>query len=217
MMSWLDDLPDDEFESHQRALDDVLDAHLGPAPDDEQSKDAEFVMMALWLPAGGLGALNPSQEIAKLQKIRKLASELANEWNQINYQTRSLMEMLSKSVYAAKNQNSSFRSANPLNLDILSVLDAVLAETLPAAQSHIDCSPVSGRRNLQSLRTIGLIERLRTVWGERQGHAAPRSMNETGRFADYIRACFDALEITASPRAAVDAWRAFRDSYPISD
>lgn len=211
-MAGYDDWTEQEFESRTAALDAVFDQYLGTAPLTPHALDAEYVMMALWLPSAGLGAMNPRREREKLLKVEKLAIELAATWMDLHYETRTQMELLSAAVQEIEGRHSSYSSRHPLSLEIVSVLDGLVAVAAPLANHAIDTAPIAGQRNLTN---VAVIERLRHLWEERRGADAPKSMTEAGPFADFIFAAFETLDLPGNPRAAVDSWRSFRARYPI--
>ena len=211
MGDWPHDWTDEEFERRTSDLDATLDRLLGPASSSPDALDAEFVMMALWLPSAGLGAMNPRRERTQLLKVERLAKALASAWGDLHYETRTQMELLSATMHDAEGRDASYSSRFPLSLDILSVLDGVVATAAPLANRVIDTAPVAGRRDLTN---VAVVERLRHVWEQRTSTVAPRSMTEAGPFADFIISAFETLELPGNPRAAIDSWRDFRAKHP---
>lgn len=201
-------MDDSEFKRHAAALDDVLNRHLGPPPNRPNALDAEYVMMALWLPAAGLGAMNADREREKLTKVQRLARELAETWNSVHFDIIVQMELMSRYIHRTK---SGYSSKDPLSLGMVSVLDEIIEMTLPVANDVIDDAPNAGRR---ALRCVAVVERLREVWSERKSAPAPRSMTDAGPFADFMIEAFEALGLDRNARAAMDSWRAFRDKLP---
>lgn len=201
-------MEDDEFDRLRARLDAALDLHLGPAASSE-GLNAEYVMMSLWLPSAGLPAMNAEKERSKLEKIRRLAAELTREWNSLNRNISGQMELDSICNYF-QSERGTISSKDKISLITMSFLDEFIEANLAVAFAVIDSSVPAGRR---ALRNISIVEGLREVWCERKGSEAPRSMSEAGVFADFMFASFDALELTANPRASLDAWRQFRDSH----
>lgn len=202
---------EEEYERHERALDGILLRHLGPPPNTSEALVAEYVLMATWLPASGTNAMNHSREREKLAKARRLAGELSQIWQSLHDRTRSAMELRSTMIHEAAGRGAWLRSKAALSLDIISVLDAVIEAVAPFAEEAINNAPPAGRRDLLN---VALVERLRNVWQERKGTLAPNSMSEAGAFADFMIDAFEALGLTANPRAAVDSWREFRANDP---
>lgn len=207
MKGWPSEWTDEEFQRRAAALDTALDRHLGKGPRTIDALDAEYVMMALWLGSAGTGAMNAGRERAQLIKVERLAQELAEAWHGLHIDVRTRMELLSTMIHEANGRYCSFRSRDPLSLDIVGVLDGLLSMVAPSANQVIDNAPASGRRNLTN---AAIVDRLRQVWKQRKGVEAPRSMTEAGPFADFIIEAFETLGIEANPRAAVDSWREFR-------
>lgn len=213
-MAWPNNWTDEEFERHEEALNDFLNQHLGDPPRAIEVLDAEYVMMALWLPGGGLGAMNAPLEREKLQKVERLARELAKAWVNLHYETRTQMELFSYSIYEAKGEYAAFSSATPLSLELVSVVDRLVAIAKPLAEEVIDSAPIAGRRNLIN---VAIVQRLRNVWAERNGISAPESMTDAGPFAEFMIGAFEVLGLAGNPRAAVDSWREFRAKHPERD
>ncbi len=211
-MPWFDDCSDEEFEQRTVSLDKVLFSHLGSPPNREDALTAEFVMMPIWLPGDGLGAMNARAEKRKLVKIQRLADELAATWASLHSDTRSKMEIISSMIHETEGKHAKYHSHHPLSLDLISILDGLVNLTAPLANDVIEAAPDAGRRDLLS---VAIVERLRQVWEERKSVPAPKSMNETGPFASFIVDSFEILGLENNPRAAVDSWCEFRARYPI--
>jgi hypothetical protein len=206
-MNWCDE----EFVQRMVALDEVLDRHLGSPPDIIDPLDAEYVMMPLWLPSAGLGAMNPRREREKLARTHKLAQELSEVWKSLHADVRSQMELESYARNNIRGPAGFYKSTYPLSLQIISVLDLVVEATKPIATQIIDDAPSAGRRDLTN---VGIVEHLRIVWEQRKNEPAPKSMTEAGQFANYIFDAFQALNLRGHPRAAMDSWREFRAKHP---
>ncbi|MYZ47336.1 hypothetical protein [Propylenella binzhouense] len=198
---------DEEFDRRMATLDEVLCRHLGPQPD-PNAENAEALMMALWLPAGGSGAMNQRQEREHLAEVQKCARALTKAWKILHSDIRARMEIHSYSMHKIEDESGrGLYSENPLSLTIVGVLDLIIDAMSQVGNEVIDAAPSLGRRDFVS---VGIVERLRTIWAERKGTPAPKSMTEAGPFADLVIDVFDALGLEGNPRAAVDSWREFR-------
>ncbi|MDZ5697630.1 hypothetical protein [Chelativorans sp. M5D2P16] len=206
-MAWPGSWTDDEFESSQKELDKFLDEHLGPAPAIGDRLDAEYVMMPLWLPSAGLGAMNAQREREKLAKLRQLVNEFSKLWYSLHSDVRGEMELLGAAIEDANLPEHAMK----LYLSRIHRLVGLIDEILPSARKVIDTAPRAGRRNLVN---AGIARHLQAVWFERTGTHAPNSMTEAGCFAEFMIGAFNALRLPGNPRAALDSWRAFRATLP---
>ncbi len=210
-MSWPNNWTDEEFINRQASLDKVLNNHLGPPAEVSDPLDAEFVMMAFWLPAAGTEAVKPDQERIKLQKVERLAREFTAAWTELANETEYHMRRVH--TYEAKGRHGEYSSNDPFGWSWLCALDGIVSAAAPRAYQYIDTAPTVGRRNLLN---VSIVEGLRHVWQQRKGTEAPRSMTEAGPFADFMFDAFEALGLSSNPRAAVDSWREFRARHPDS-
>jgi hypothetical protein len=152
--------------------------------------------------------MNAKREREKIQKVRKLAKELADTWGSIHYDITAQMRMASWYLHHTE---SGMKSRDPLSLGIVDVLHEVIDMTLPVAEDVIANAPNAGRK---ALRNIAIVEGLRRVWHERIGAEPPVSMSEAGRFADYMIEAFEAIGSSGNARASLDSWRKIRATQP---
>ena len=193
-----------EFLRLAATLDEILDRHLGPPPDGL----GRGILVAV---AGKvdvqtlLGAMNPNREREKLRKVARLARELGRAWEDLHLDVRAEMA-----------RENDLREGDA-SLDFFKVIDELpklIIGVDRAASNFINAAPVAGRSDL---RSIAVIDVLREIWREQKGTPAPRNISDAGPFTDLAREVFEALEVRANPRSAMDSWRRFSLKTKIRD
>jgi hypothetical protein len=185
-------------------LDEILDRRIGPSRDG--TREGILVAVAGKVDVQALmGAMNPNQEGEKLRKVARLARELGRAWDDLHLDVRAEMAQ------------GCARLDGGGSMDLFKVLDdlpKLIGMAERAAQDFIKAAPIAGKSDL---RSIAIINALREIWLGRKGTPAPRNISDAGPFTDLAREVFEALELRANPRSAMDSWRRFSLKTKIRD
>jgi hypothetical protein len=199
----------------EKALDEILDRHLGPAPASGHS--AMWLLIPLmpqgWndatpIASATVGAIHRRSQQKAWREVKRLARELSQAARKLEVPV--LRRIVNESVDEDEGDEWGPDYWERFWVSVLA-FETMIERVGPGIEKFMDITPDAGRR---SMPAVAVIEGLRDIWKERTGEEAPDNIHDSGGpFADLVVDVFELLEI-GKPRAAMDSWRKYRDKHP---
>ena len=192
-----------EFEAKLDRLAGVFAEYLGGSR--EQNLDAaEYVLMRTWLPGAGYGVVTkPTAQRRALADLLKNARKLALSYSDLEEPVRTAIGF----ELPDKVETARYRSADRLSLGVILALPELIQRALPAGYAAIEDAKPAGRTKWIA---VGIVADCRHLWELRLGASAPHTVSVGSRFDEFLTCVFEAADVKANPRAAIDAWSGLR-------
>ena len=203
----------------------VIRKHL---PLDEQLPDpfeVPEIIQTFQSEDGFYDVWDAEREEAKLRELRKAARHLVSVERSLHPTVRDQIGLASKWVITAKDSHIrdrlpvsvlGYRSRDPLPdlFTIFAVLPEMLERSIKAGKRVIRHGRPLGRTNWLA---IDLIVSCRSIWRQRKGNEAPKSLDPASPFGKFAKDVFDVIGMKGKPRSAMDAWRKVQSYYEKTD
>jgi len=177
----------------------VFQRHFPQLSDDACHRNADAIMRALAKVESDLAVYDPATERAKLDHVRSLLQEVEIALDELHPRVHEAARLSAVQALIAGDASAQR-------------LLHGLASSVRMLRPHIEAARIQAAAGVKLRADLhweaaSVVHACRQLWRLHTGNEGPRHLNPASPFGAFLQDVFEATGITASPRAAVNAWR----------